>query len=180
MTAISEINKLNEKIEKMKEDKKAFTKGANEAIDRLRDELIKMYKINYQLLCLKQSVFGEIQPELIKFNEDCFHGRFLEDYRKKFENIKNEVQYFTILKGNANYLVLWLTNEQIEEYSKLFTLEFKTPANFVDYICLTNKLKSLKDVENFNYYKCDIKNIKKVISAINVKENDFVAEEDDF
>lgn len=163
---MSEIEKLENKIKELKSKNKIFINGANEAIEVLRDELIKMYKLNYELICLKQSIFQDIQPDFIQFNESCFHGRLLEDYKKKYENIKSEIYYFVIFKGNANYLLLWLNDKQVEEHSKIFNLEYKIPSTFVEYKLIMNKLKSSKDIENINYYKCDIKNIDNVKKLI--------------
>lgn len=166
---MSEIKKLENQIKELKTKNKTFINGANEAIGILRDELIKMYKLNYELTCLKQSIFQDIQPEFIQFNESCFHGRLLEDYKKKYNDIKSEIYYFVIFKGNSNYLLLWLNNKQTDEHSKTFNLEYKIPATYVEYKLIMNKLKSSNDIENLNYYKCDIKNIdnvKKLIDEI--------------
>ena len=166
MSAINEIKQLKSEIQKMKSERNTFIRGANDKIGELRDELMNMYKINYQLLQLKQSVFKDIQPDIIKFNESCFSGRLMEEYKQKYAKIKDEIYYFCIFKGKANYLLLWLDNESIEEHSKTFELEYKVPSTFIEYNLIMSELKKSDGVSNLNFYKCDIKDINETIKLI--------------
>lgn len=166
MTAIGEISKLKDEINKMKKEKKETVKVINEKLSMLRSEIMDLYRLNYQLTCLKQSAFGEIQPDIVKFNDECFSGKDHDDYLKQFNDFKNEMSYFTIFKGKSNFLVLWLDKEQIEAHSKNNELIFKTPASFVEYISLFHKLRGMKGVENVNFYKCDIANVENVIKEL--------------
>lgn len=166
MTAIDEINKLKDEVNSLKNKNKLFVKGANKAITELREELMQQYRLNYQLSMFKKSVFEDIQPDIVKFNENCFKCKELDNYKKIFNDFKNEVYYFTILKGKADYIVLHLSNEIIEHYTEEDKeLIFKTPASFIEYEALKNKLSKQEDVE-LNYYKCKIKNIDKVLKAL--------------
>lgn len=167
MTAIDEIKKLRAENETLKEKNKTFIQGANSAIANLREELMKMYKINYQLTMFKQGVFNDIQPDdIVKFNPDCFHGRFLEKYEKQFEQIKDEIYYLTIFKADASYLVLHLNNEQLEKFAGIYELVYKLPASTVEFSVIKNKISNSENVEKFNYYMCDIKNIDKLIAEL--------------